>query len=95
MNLGQAVAVCLYEMVRRVEISESRPSGGGATAAEIERVTALLGEVLEESGYKRHHPANSSAADLRRLVVRMGFSVEDTAVWMGMLRQILWRISKG
>jgi tRNA C32,U32 (ribose-2'-O)-methylase TrmJ len=94
MNLGQAVAVCLYELVREVEIEEAEPTGVGATADGIERVIALLGEVLEKAGYRRHHPANCDEADVRRFVVRMGLSVEDAAVWMGMLRQVMWRMSK-
>jgi tRNA/rRNA methyltransferase len=61
----------------------------------VERLTALLMEVLEKAGYARHHPANCGEADIRRLMVRMGLSGTDVVVWMGMLRQILWRISRG
>jgi TrmH family RNA methyltransferase len=93
MNLGQAVAVCLYELVRARESAVS--AGGGdsaATAGEIERLTALLIEVLEESGYTKRHPANCGEGQIRRLVLRMGVAANDVAVWMGILRQILWRI---
>jgi tRNA C32,U32 (ribose-2'-O)-methylase TrmJ len=95
--VAEAVAVCLYELVRGGEAKELKAGeqGSGAIAAEIERVVALLGEVLEESGYRRHHPANCGEADLRRLVVRMGLSGEDAAVWMGMLRQAMWRMTNG
>ena len=96
MNLGQAVAVCLYELVRG---GGTVPAGFGvpaaATGAEVERVTVLLMEVLEKAGYVRHHPANCGEGDIRRLVVRMGLTGTDVVVWMGMLRQILWRISQG
>ena len=44
---------------------------------------------------RRHHPANCDVEDIRRLVVRMGLTGTDALVWMGMLRQILWRISQG
>jgi TrmH family RNA methyltransferase len=95
MNLGQAVAVCLYELVRG---GGAVPAGIGvaaATGVEVERVRVLLMEVLEKSGYMRHHPARCGEADIRRLVVRMGMTGRDAMVWMGMLRQILWQISQG
>ena len=97
MNLGQAVAVCLYELVRAQSIESAGDTSGDvaapASAAEVERVTALLLEVLEKTGYRRHHPANSDEADIRRLVVRMGISSTDAPVWMGMLRQMLWKMA--
>jgi TrmH family RNA methyltransferase len=91
MNLGQAVAVCLYELVRNGEAAA--PAGVlAATAEELERLTALFAEVLERTGYRRHHPANCDDAAIRRLVLRMNLSAEDAPVWMGVLRQILWRV---
>lgn len=94
MNLGQAVAVCLYELVRE----GAGPTDGAViadssvTAAELERLTALLNDVLEETGYMRHHPANSDAAQVRRLVRRMSADAKDAPVWMGVLRQVLWKL---
>jgi TrmH family RNA methyltransferase len=93
MNLGQAVAVCLYELVRSVD-GASLVQGVPATAeaAEVERLTALLSEVLEETGYTKRHPANCDEAQIRRLVLRMGVAASDVPVWMGILRQVLWKI---
>ena len=96
MNLGQAVAVCLYEL-RRAK-PEAAVTGGistGALAGEMERLTALLAEVLEESGYTKRHPANCEEGQIRRLVLRMGAAASDVPVWMGILRQILWKIRGG
>jgi TrmH family RNA methyltransferase len=94
MNLGQAVAVCLYELVRNGggAIAKQADVSPAATAEELERLTALFMEVLERTGYRRHHPANCDDAAIRRLVLRIHLSTEDAPVWMGMLRQILWRI---
>jgi tRNA C32,U32 (ribose-2'-O)-methylase TrmJ len=97
MNLGQAVAVCLYELVRQggMELATTLSRGPSpASAAEVERVALLLNELLEAAGYKRHHPANCEVEDIRRLVVRMGLTTTDAPVWMGMLRQLLWRVSQ-
>jgi tRNA/rRNA methyltransferase len=95
MNLGQAVAVSLYELVR----SAGRPTGpvtgcnlALAEAREMERLTGLLTEVLKESGYTKRHPANCDEGQIRRLVLRMGVGANDMPVWMGILRQILWKI---
>jgi TrmH family RNA methyltransferase len=94
MNLGQAVAVCLYELVRsspepaQAVIAESQ----GADAAAMERLTQLLIEVMEQTEYTRRHAANSSPEQVRRLVRRMGADAVDAPVWTGVLRQILWKL---
>jgi tRNA/rRNA methyltransferase len=90
MNLGQAVAVCLYELVRSVPVAAV--GGVSATAGEVERLTALLTEVLEETGYTKRHPANCDEGQIRRLVLRMGMTASDVPVWTGILRQILWKV---
>src|SRR5271170_4957063 len=51
MNLGQAVAVCLYELVRDAETPPLQELSEAASAADLERLTALLIEVMEKSGY--------------------------------------------
>jgi TrmH family RNA methyltransferase len=92
MNLGQAVAVCLYELVRQTGVHVGTGVPAAAEAGEAERLTALLTEVLEETGYTRRHPANCDEAQIRRLVLRMGVAASDTPVWMGILRQVLWKL---
>ncbi len=94
MNLGQAAAVCLYELVRGAGVIARKGGERAMTGEESERLAGLLGEVLEEAGYRRHHPANSGIEDLRRLALRMGNNAADGVVWMGMLRQILWRMRR-
>jgi TrmH family RNA methyltransferase len=97
MNLGQATAVCLYELVR--ETASNSPASTSAVntiapaqALEIERLTLLLTEMLEATGYTQRHPANCDEAQLRRLVHRIGATANDVPVWMGILRQILWKV---
>ncbi len=92
MNLGQAVAVCLYELVREREIRHVGRGAAKADAATLERLTKLWEETLAESEYTRHHPANTDAADVRRLVHRMQVEATDAPVWLGILRQILWKL---
>jgi len=93
MNLGQAVALCLYELARDPRAVRARPERiHPATAAETEQVTTLLIEALEASGYL-HPPADSATREkTRRLVRRLAISGRDAPVLMGMLRQMLWKM---
>jgi TrmH family RNA methyltransferase len=93
MNLGQSVAVCLYELIRS-GISERRTpvAKQPAAAADLERITALLLDVLRRSGYVHARVAGSTELKTRRLVRRMGLSAHDAEVWQGMLRQVLWKL---
>jgi tRNA/rRNA methyltransferase len=93
MNLGQAVAVSLYELVRR-PARESAPVKvkKRATSGEVEQVTVLLLKALESSGYVNPLTAASTETKVRRLVRRLDLSSHDTPVLLGMLRQILWKL---
>ena len=93
MNLGQAAAVCLFELVRSELPSSLRETDPPPSAADLERLTVLLADVLEQAGYTRRHPANSSPEQVRRLVRRMALSATDAAVWTGILRQLLWKVA--
>lgn len=93
MNLGQAVAVCLYEIIRNPAVVRVKPEEKrAASAEEMERVTALLEEVLEQSGYVHARVEGSTRMKIRRLVRRMELNSHDADVWLGMLRQIRWKL---
>jgi len=88
MNLGQAVAVCLYELVRNptpATPDKRKP----AAARDLDRLTQLLTEVLEESGYVHTEGADSK---IRRLVRRLELAGHDAEIWLGMIRQIEWKL---
>ena len=93
MNLGQAVAVCLYELVRSPAAAKAKPDLRRRAAAEdVERLTTQLEDVLARSGYVHARVAGSTRMKIRRLVRRMDLSGQDAEVWLGMLRQILWKL---
>ncbi len=93
MNLGQAVAVCLYELVRDPRAVRSRPSRvKPATAGELEQITVMLLDVLGHSGYVNPKTAATTGDKVRRLVRRLDLTDRDSGVVLGMLRQILWKI---
>jgi tRNA/rRNA methyltransferase len=95
MNLGQAVAVCLYELVRNPEQRSNLGLREAARGEDVERFLGLFREVLEEAGYMQRYPANARETQLRRLVLRMGLTAEDVPVWMGVMRQMLWKSRQG
>ncbi|MGB8011196.1 MAG: TrmJ/YjtD family RNA methyltransferase [Terriglobales bacterium] len=96
MNLGQAVAVCLYELVRgrkaaSAKIAPAEKDKASATSSEMERLTQVLFEVLRVSGYV--NPRKLAAEEkLRRLVRRMKLNPNDAETLLGMMRQIAWKL---
>jgi tRNA/rRNA methyltransferase len=99
MNLGQAVAVCLYELVRGQKTAPAKTAPGkkektSATSGDVERLTQLLFKVLGASGYVKPQ-AVAAEEKLRRLVRRMELNANDAEVWLGMLRQIAWKLGAG
>jgi TrmH family RNA methyltransferase len=94
MNLGQAVAVCLYEIARssrRVQIVEQRQP---ATAGDIDRVATLLLQALDASGSLRSRSGPRTEEKLRRLMRRHNLTAEDAKFWLGMFSQIVWKLRK-
>jgi TrmH family RNA methyltransferase len=94
MNLGQAVAVCLYELSRGTLDPPSKPPRAPkpAIASETEQITRLLLDVLGKSGYVNPVTAASTETKVRRLVRRLDLNARDAPVVLGMLRQILWKL---
>jgi TrmH family RNA methyltransferase len=93
MNLGQAVALCLYEIIRSPAAVKAKPEAKQAADAEdLNRLTILLEEVLEHSGYVHARVEESTRLKTRRLIRRMNLNAHDAEVWLGMLRQVLWKL---
>jgi len=95
MNLGQAVAVCLYELIRDGKAIKRERKQEIITAGELERITTVLLDVLKSSGYLDLRKIASSEEKIRRLVRRMKLPKGDAESWLGMLRQILWKLKAG
>jgi tRNA/rRNA methyltransferase len=94
MNLGQAVAVCLYELARAAKTASKKEDREAPTSAELERITQLLFGVLAASEYVKPRLAAATKENLRRMVHRMQLDATDAEVWQGMLRQIAWKLSQ-
>jgi tRNA/rRNA methyltransferase len=93
MNLGQAVALCLYELARDSQAAAARPEKiRAATAGETEQIAARMLDALRQSGYVNPTTAASTEEKIRRLVLRLNIAARDVPVLLGMLRQILWKL---
>ena len=92
MNLGQAVAVCLYELIRNGRTPSEKAKQALATSRKIELVTTSLMEALQTSGYVKPGATAAAEEKLRRLIRRQNMTSTDAELWLGMLRQILWKV---
>ena len=92
MNLGQAVAVCLYELIRDPKSPRVAGKLPPASAAEVERITTLLLDALKLSGFTDLRKVADSDERIRRLVRRLNLPERDAVIWLGMFRQIEWKL---
>jgi tRNA/rRNA methyltransferase len=95
MNLGQAVAVCLYELARDPKAAKSAEKLELAQTAVVERMTGYLFEALEASGYFGLRKVPDVKERIRRLVRRLNLPARDGDVWLGILHQIVWKLQGG
>jgi len=92
MNLGQAVAVCLYELMRDPGAMPESKQGTPASSAEVERITETLLTALRASGYPKLNSSDSFEGAVRRLVRRLDLQTGDAEFLLGMLRQMVWKM---
>jgi len=102
MNLGQAVAVCLYELARPVPASHSSHSEAvespseaqpaSASTANLDRLGGLIEETMVAAGYSPRAMQPANRHDLRVLLRRLSLSALDTRRMMGLFRRILYRL---
>jgi len=95
MNLGQAVAVCLYELTRDPDALGEPEKGTPASSAEVERIAETLLTALRASGYPKLNSSDSFEGAVRRLVLRLHLQTGDAEFLLGMLRQMVWKMKKG
>ncbi len=93
MNLAQAVAVCLYELVRADEGEDKPDKVMPAAARELDLFTEALLGILLDSGYLKSRSPNAEER-VRRLVRRLSLSTEDAVLGLGMVRQVAWKLRK-
>jgi TrmH family RNA methyltransferase len=101
MNLGQAVAVCLWELRRggrtTTELGRGPQSSRRepAKVATVEMISEVMLETLHRSGYIPPRGRASAEEKLRRMLRRFALEEADAVVLLGMMRKILWKVEQG
>lgn len=97
MNLGQAAAVCLYELASR----GSRKAGGlagheerGAAAERLELLAGLVERAMVAAEYSPVAMREANRHDLRLLLRRLTPTERDVRRMLGLFRRILWRLER-
>ena len=93
MNLGQAVAVCLYELSR--QIAPSSPGaefGPDSTSGTLDRLAGLIEETMVAVGYSPRAMRPANRHDLRLLLRRLAPSSLDSRRMLGLFRRVLYRL---
>lgn len=90
MNLGQAVAICCYELMREPPATAVIPNEFAA-AGEVEAGLQMLLDVLREAEFLSSGNESSMTNKLRQRLLNCHLSSQDVALLRGALRQIQWR----
>jgi len=97
MNLGQAVAVCLYELSSRLLAAGPAPlpEADAEKRADSAQLELLAGAIEETMAAANYSPAEMSAAnrhDVRVLLRRLALGERDARRILGLFRRVLWRL---
>jgi tRNA/rRNA methyltransferase len=96
MNLGQAVAVCLYEVAARagapVLLGPENPDQHPATSGELDRLAGVIDDVMLACRYSPAAMREANQHDLRLLLRRLAFNETDSRRALGVFRRILHKL---
>ena len=97
MNLGQAVAVCLYELTRQPQLEPAGPeidSSGTAPATMrgLSLLADLVAQTMQASNYSPAAMQKANRHDLNLLLRRLRLTQRDAGRITGLFRRILWRL---
>jgi tRNA/rRNA methyltransferase len=99
MNLGQAVAVCLYELAARsardrTEAASVEGRGPAAAAERLELLAGVVERTMVAADYSPKTMRGANRHDLRLLLRRLGPTERDLRRILGLFRRILWRLER-
>jgi TrmH family RNA methyltransferase len=99
MNLGQAVAVCLYELTRSnpergVESPDSHSEVAAAPSGSLDLLAGVIEETMIASGYSPAAMRAANRLDLRHLLRRLALTEVDARRALRLFRRILWRLRR-
>ena len=105
MNLGQAVAVCLYELGARAVDSGRSTTGAPApmtpkardqavSSATLDLLAEEIGHAMEAAEYSPSEMCAANQHDMRLLLRRLALSERDARRVLGLFRRIAWRLKR-
>lgn len=110
MNLGQAVAVCLYELTARAFETGTAPAAGEraadrseeaaqkddlATSATLDLLAGVIDQVMSAAEYSPLEMRAANRHDLRLLLRRLTLTERDAHRILRLFRRVLWRVGAG
>jgi tRNA/rRNA methyltransferase len=95
MNLGQAVAVCAYELARSGAVPLRPPHltvhrSDPANLQTLEHLFERAARVLDSVGYLKPKSRNATLIKLRQLLLGLGLTQSDARILGGVVAQIEW-----
>jgi tRNA/rRNA methyltransferase len=104
MNLGQAAAVCLYELAAHAlrpwpeltpRVGSANPAASGiqAKSGTLDRLATLIEDTSLAAGYSPKSMQDANRHDLRLLLRRLGPSERDSRRILGFFRRVLRRLN--
>ena len=97
MNLGQAVAVCLYELAARDPATgialESGVKTASAASGNLDLLAGLVEQTMQATGYSPKIMEAANRHDLRLLLRRLALTPHDIRRILGIFRRILWKLN--
>ncbi len=96
MNLGQAVAVCLYELATRAVAATETPAAQprAANSEKLDLVAGLIEKAMLAADYSPASMREANSHDLRLLLRRLSPSETDVRRILCLFRRILCRLEK-
>jgi TrmH family RNA methyltransferase len=97
MNLGQAVAVCLYELAVRFSMPVQGPTGSelqqaNATSGDLDLLAEVIDRVSVTADYSPSDMREANRHDLRLLLRRLALTEPDARRTLRFFRRVLWRL---
>lgn len=105
-NLGQAVAVCLYELAARASdastsaapqpepLASAVPTGEAVSSATLDLLAGVIYQAMQAAEYSPPEMRQANQHDMRLLLRRLALTERDARRTLGLFRRILWRLNR-
>ncbi len=105
MNLGQAVAVCLYELsahtrsdaedrAAKTKAKTRTDATRIAASSSLELLAGVVEQVMEAARYSPASMRQANQHDMRLLLRRLAPAEKDVRRILGLFRRVLWRLKR-